>query len=761
MVRWRRPYAGVTFSVAAKKAFDVYDWFFKQRGRDRLVNWLGLDAWIDSTLAETWERIKDGYDAASSFFARFRLTGWRRLLNEAACETLTMATGGFIVMYGLALPAFMEVEDGKWLTTGQYSVKFLDANGNEIGKRGINLDDAVPLEEIPDFVIKATLATEDRRFYEHFGVDVFGTFRALLENLRANDVVQGGSSLTQQLAKNLFLSSERSLQRKIKEAFLALWLESRLTKDEILKLYLDRSYMGGGAFGVEAAAQFYFGKSIRDINLAEAAMLAGLFKAPTKFAPHVDLAAARARANVVLNNLVEAGYYTSGQVHHARLNPARIVETRDADSPDWFLDYAFEEVQRLMAGKGHFNLIARTTVDLSLQEAAEKALVSALRQRGRAVRADAGALVSMETDGAVRALVGGPDYGESQFNRATKARRQPGSSFKVYVYATALENGYTPTTTVRDASRSCGHWHPQNYNGGHGSGARMPLWLALAKSLNTTAAELSFAVGREKVIEMTQRLGIQGVQKSCSMALGDTGITPIQHVGGVATFANGGRLAKPYAILEIYTANGELVYSRERDEPPAPQIVSREVAEQMNQMLFKVVEEGTGQRAKLDFTHVAGKTGTSTGPKDVWFVGFTGKYVGGVWIGRDDNRPMSAGTTGGQLAAPIWQQFMSVAHTDMNIPTIPGLSPHPVQAAEQQRIAAMERNKVAASEPAGSRSQSLMSERTRKALERIVKSLRTASGDEGQEEPAPGAPPPDRRADAARLFEVLPSRGRP
>src|SRR5690606_12311984 len=448
-------------------------------------------------------------------------------------------------MYGLALPAFLEVEEGRWLTTGKYSVKFLDANGNEIGKRGINLDDAVPLEEIPDHMIKATLATEDRRFYEHFGGDIVGTLRALVENLRANDVVQGGCSLTQQLAKNLFLSSERSLQRKIKEVFLALWLESRLTKDEILKLYLDRSYMGGGAFGVEAAAQFYFGKSIREVNLAEAAMLAGLFKAPTKYAPHVDLAAARARANVVLNNLVEAGFYTSGQVLHARLNPARIVETRQMEAPDWFLDYAFDEVQRLMDGKGQFNLIARTTVDLTLQRAAEKTLVSALRQRGRAIRADAGALVAMETDGAVRALVGGPDYGESQFNRATKARRQPGSSFKVYVYATALENGYKPTTTVRDASRSCGRWHPRNYSGGHGSGARLPLWLALAKSLNTTAAELSFAVGREKVIEMTQRLGIRGIKKTCSMALGDTGITPLEHVGGVATFANGGKLALP------------------------------------------------------------------------------------------------------------------------------------------------------------------------------------------------------------------------
>lgn len=746
----------------------MYDWFFKRRDRVRLINWLGIDAWIDSTLAEAWERIKDGYDAASSFFARFRLTGWRRLLNEGVSEAVSLATGGFIVAYGLALPAFMEVEDGRWLTRGQYSVKFLDVNGNEIGKRGINLDDAVPLEEIPDHVIKATLATEDRRFYEHFGVDVFGTLRALVENLRHNDVVQGGSSLTQQLAKNLFLSSERSIQRKIKEAFLALWLESRLTKDEILKLYLDRSYMGGGAFGVEAAAQFYFGKSIRDVNLAEAAMLAGLYKAPTKYAPHVDLAAARARANVVLNNLVEAGFYTAGQVHHARLNPARIVETRPTESPDWFLDYAFEEVQRLMEGKGHFNLTARTTIDLNLQQAAEKTLVSALRQRGRGVRADAGALVALETDGAVRALVGGPDYGDSQFNRATKARRQPGSSFKIYVYAAALENGYKPNTTVRDASRSCGRWHPRNYNGGHGSGARLPLWLALAKSLNTTAAELSFAVGREKVLEMTQRLGISGVKKTCSMALGDTGITPLEHAGGVAAFANGGRLAKPYAILEIFTANGELVYSRERDEPPAPQVISREVAEQMNQMMHRVVTEGTGQRAQLDFTHVAGKTGTSTGPKDVWFVGFTGKYVGAVWIGRDDNRPMAGGTTGGQLSAPIWQQFMAVAHTDMNIPTIPGLPPHPVQVAEQQRLAAIRKTEARTAQDAATptRTQSLMSDQTRRALQRISRSLRQANGDDADGlEPTGGAPaerrPGDRRADASGSLNRLSIRGRP
>ena len=720
------------------------DWFFK-RGRREGIDWMDLDSRLDSSLSEIWSRCKDLWDAGSAFFARFKLTGWRRLTAEAGSETFTLALGGFFVLYALALPAFLEFDEGRFFT-GRYSVKFLDAAGNEIGQRGILHNDAVPLEEIPDAVIKATLATEDRRFFEHFGIDFLGTFRALVENLRANDVVQGGSSLSQQLAKNLFLSSERSIDRKIKEAFLALLLETRFTKREILKLYLDRAYLGGGAFGVEAASQFYFGKSVREVNLAEAALLAGLYKAPTTYAPHINLPASRARTNLVLQNLVEAGYYTPAQVHEARLNPAQIVEMRATTSPDWFLDWAFEEVQRLAAGKNQYVLTARTTVDLSMQKQADEALVSFLKQRGRSLRMNSGALVAMETDGAVRAMVGGPDYGESQFNRATHARRQPGSSFKVYVYATALENGYKPTTVVRDASRSCGRWHPQNYGGSHGSGARMPLWMALAKSYNTVAAELSFAVGREKVIEMTQRLGITGIRKTCSMALGDYGIPPLQHAGALATFANGGISATPYAILDIVNSRGELIYNREHDEPEPARLVSREVAEGMNQMMHKVVTEGTGQRAALDFTHVVGKTGTSTGPKDVWFVGFTGKYVGVVWLGNDDNRPMAGGNTGGQLAAPLWQSFMSVAHRDMNIRTIPGLQPHPVQVYEQQRIAELKRTDPAAAAALAGEGQAkpsapLMSTPTRDALRRITSALRKAAGvAEPPPEPKPETP---------------------
>jgi len=745
------------------------DWFFRQGGRDRFINWLALDSKLNSTLGESWSRIKDYWNAGSSYFARFQLVGWRRLLNEFASEGLTMLFGGLVVLYGLALPAFQEFDESKFLT-GKFAVTFLDVNGNEIGKRGILHNDAVPLDQIPDVLIKATLSTEDRRFFEHYGIDVLGTMRALLTNVQANEVVQGGSTLTQQLAKNLFLSSERSLQRKIKELFLAFLLESRYTKRQILKLYFDRAYMGGGTFGAEAASQYYFGKSVRDINMAEAAMLAGLFKAPSKYSPLVDLAASRARTNQVLDNMVEAGYYTAGQVHAARMSPARVAENRTSTSPDWFLDWAYEEVQRLAEGKEQYVLTARTTVDLTLQRQAEEALNATLKRNGRSDHFNSGAIVVMETDGKVRAIVGGPDYGESQFNRATRAKRQPGSSFKVYVYAAALENGYKPDTMVRDASRSCGNWSPSNYGGGGGSGGRLPLWQALAKSLNTVATELSFAVGREKVIEMTKRLGIEGVKKTCSMALGDGGITVLEHTGGFATFANGGKRAKPYGILDITTSKGDLLYSRERDEPPAEQIVSRQVAEGMNTMLYRVVNEGTGGMANLDFTNVAGKTGTSTGPKDAWFMGFTGKYVAGVWIGNDDNHAMRMGVTGGHQAAPIWHDLMTVAHTDMNIPTIPGLQPHPRQIEEQQRLAAIKAAQVAAGlEPATKsetgKPEAIMSDKTRAVLKSLTTALRKAEGGPGDPAtPAPSDAPQDppkdnktpERADRrATLFDSL------
>lgn len=726
------------------------DWFYKRNTRGWLWRRLGiLDSWLDSTLAGLWQGLQDRWNAGTSYSARFRLSGWRRLLNEGLSEGLTLTAAGLALMYVLAIPAFLEMDESRIFGTGKYSVKFIDMSGNELGQRGILHNDAVPLDEIPDHLVKATLATEDRRFFEHFGVDVLGTLRALATNINAGETVQGGSTLTQQLAKNLFLSSERSLTRKIKELFLSFWLEARFTKRQILKLYFDRAYMGGGAFGVEAAAQFYFGKSVRDVTLAEAAMMAGLFKAPTKFAPHIDLPAARARANEVLSNLVEAGFMTAGQVHTARLNPARPIESRLANSPDWYLDWAFEEVQRIAEGRGYYVLTARVGVDLRLQQAAEQALISTVRQEGRSHNARSGALVAMESDGAVRALVGGLDYGESQFNRATHARRQPGSSFKLYVYANAVEHGLTPSSIVRDQSVTCGNWSPKNYDGSSGGRGAMPLGVAFAKSLNTTAVELSLKYDRENVIKLTQRLGVQGVKKTCSMALGDGGVTVLEHTSAYATYANGGKLAKPYAVLDLMNSRGEVIYSRDQDEPPARQVVQPKHAAHMNQMMHMVVTEGTGKRAQLDFTQVAGKTGTSSSYRDAWFVGFTGDYVTGVWIGNDDFRPMDR-VTGGNIPATAWHSFMSVAHANMNIKEIPGIPLHPVQVAERARIEELKRTQpqLAQELAAGTRGRDrAMSEKLKETLRNIARSLRVAGGiPEPSPEERGQTPPPSRPA---------------
>ena len=697
----------------------MQDWFTKKSIKHGLINWLALDSLIDSGLYNVWERVKNAGRAYSNFCARFRAVGFKAVIVEFLSEGLTLGTGGFVVLLTLALPAFEETRED-WRETGQFSVTFQDRFGNEIGKRGILHDDAVPLDEIPSIMIKAVLATEDRRFFDHFGIDIVGTFRAMVENVRANDVVQGGSSLTQQLAKNVFLTSERTLERKIKEAFLAMWLESRLTKKEILKLYLDRAYMGGGTFGVEAASQFYFDKTVREISLSEAAMLAGLFKAPTKFAPHLDLPASRARANEVLSNMVEAGFMTEGQVHGARLNPAQVVEAPNFYVPNYYLDWAFEEVQRIARGKGDFVVTARTTIDINLQKAAEASMNNVIRTHALTYRASQGALVTMEPNGAVRAMYGGKDYGDSQFNRATKALRQPGSSFKPYVYLTAMQHGFRPTSVMSDGFVSCGRWSPKNYSGGFRG--RLTLSDALKRSVNTIAVKLSLRVGRKTVVENVKKMGLN-VRPSCSMALGDTGITPLQHTGAYAVFANGGKQVRPYAILEIKNSRDEVIYDRLRDEPKPVQIFDRAHVENVNQMLERVVTEGTGRRAQLEFTAAAGKTGTSSSYRDAWFMGYTGQFVTGVWFGNDNYRPMNR-ATGGSIPAMAWKQFMTFAHTSANIPRIPGLELHPNQVAELNRGVDLKRKDPTLGTVA--RSRRSMSKKTIKALADISRQMKAA-----------------------------------
>ena len=644
------------------------DPFQSNRKRKRRLRLIEVDAWIDSSLFRTGRFIFSWVEGFSLFMRRFRVRGFTRALVEVASDAVTLGAGGAVVMLALALPAF-EATKTDWRSKGDLAVTFLDRYGNEIGKRGIRQSDAVPLEEMPDHLIKAVLATEDRRFFDHFGIDVLGTSRALIENLRANAVVQGGSSLSQQLAKNLFLSNERTIERKIKEAFLAIWLEANLSKDEILKLYLDRAYMGGGAFGVEAASEFYFGKSVKDVNLAEAALLAGLFKAPARYAPHVNLPAARARANEVLTNMVQGGFMTEGQVIGARRHPADVVEhAATSGSPDYFLDWAFQELKDLDL-QGDRVLTVRTTVDPGMQHAAEDAITSTIRDFGKTFNVKQGAAVLVETDGAVRAMVGGVDYGDSQFNRATDALRQPGSSFKVFTYATAMANGFTPKTIVQDAPICIGDWCPHNFSGGF-SGP-IPITTALVKSINVIPVRLAQAVGRDKIVETARKMGITSeLRITRSLPLGSSEVNVIDMAGAYAVFANGGYRAKPYAFTQILSGTGQLLYDRKRDAPPPERVLDEHVVADMNSMLVQVPEWGTGVRAKLDGIRTAGKTGTTSDFRDAWFCGFTGNFAAAVWIGNDNYSP-SRRLTGGILPAQAWKLFMTYAHKGVPLKSIP------------------------------------------------------------------------------------------
>ncbi|HEY5378650.1 MAG TPA: PBP1A family penicillin-binding protein [Pseudolabrys sp.] len=644
---------------------------------------LGFDARVDSGLFRGFTGLRESYERFSTFMDRFHVAGWARWLNEFLSEGATIGTAGLVLMLALAVPAFRQTSDDDWLKKSDLAVTFLDRYGNEVGTRGIRHNDSVPLDQFPDALIKAVLATEDRRFYDHFGIDIAGTARAFVTNARAGGVVQGGSSLTQQLAKNLFLNNERTIERKINEAFLAMWLEARLTKNEILKLYLDRAYMGGGAFGVDAAAQYYFNKSARDVNLSEAAMLAGLFKAPSKFSPNVNLPAARARANVVLDNLVDAGFMTEGQVFGARRNPATPVDRRDDRAPNYYLDWAFDEMKKLVdtfpKSMTERVFVVRTALDSNLQNAADASVENSLRQYGEEYHAHQAAAVLIDVDGSVRAMVGGRDYGASQFNRATDAMRQPGSSFKPYVYATALEHGMKPSTIVVDGPICLGNWCPHNYGGGYGGA--MTLITALTHSVNTVAVRLSVLIGngnaklgRARIIKTAQDMGIHTpLPDTPSLPIGADAVNVLEHVGAYATFPNLGKVVKPHAILEVRTGDGNVVWRYDRDGPKPKQVLPQGVALDMIKMMNSVVENGTGRRARLNGIAVAGKTGTTNAYRDAWFMGYTGNFVCGVWFGNDDYQSTNR-MTGGALPAMTWHSIMEYAHQGIEIKQLPGVA---------------------------------------------------------------------------------------
>jgi penicillin-binding protein 1A len=655
----------------------LQDPFYHKEKRRKKPRMLDADAWLDSAMYEFWNGLGRFYLGVEDFFARFRVHGIKRLFVEILSDGLTFGTIGAVFVLALALPAFDATASGQFNKAEDISVVFLDRYGQEIGRRGIRTDDSYPLDKLPDYFVKAALATEDQHFYRHFGIDVSGTLRAIVNNATGDNGTQGGSSITQQLAKNLFLSSERTLERKIKEAFLAVWLEWHYSKDDILKLYFDRAYMGGGNFGVAAASEYYFGKKVTDVSLAEAAMLAGLFKAPTNYSPLVDLAAARGRANVVLSRMVDAGYVTEGQVTAARRNPATPVDrSSDLASPNYFLDWAFDQVKLKVANSNASSFVVRTTVDPVLQSYAEDAVTSVLREQGEQYDVTQGAMVVTDTQGAIRAMVGGTDYGKSQFNRTIVSNRQPGSAFKLFDYATAFEMlpDYDPDTVVSGATTCIGNWCPRNYSGN--SVGRISLISAFQQSINTVPVNLSIKLGRQPIADFAHKIGLTNdFPVTRSLALGAAEVSVIDMTSSYAVFANQGYKTPAFGITRINTLRGALVYEADPDAP-RERVVSQQTVDYMNRMMRAVVTSGTGRRAQIEGVPTVGKTGTTSSYRDAWFCGFTGNYVAAVWLGNDDYHATKT-LTGGLLPTVAWQKFMAYAHTNIEIEPVEGVDFQP------------------------------------------------------------------------------------
>ncbi len=548
-------------------------------------------------------------------------------------------------------------------------VRILARDGSVLAERGA-AHDYMPLALLPRRVTDAVVATEDRRFYSHWGVDPAGMGRAMFANLRAGRYVEGGSTLTQQLAKNMFLSPERTLSRKLEEFALAVWLEVRLCKDDILELYLNRVYFGSGAYGIEAAAQRYFAKSAREITLAEAAVIAGLLKAPSKYSPASNPEQAITRGRSVLSKMLAAGVISPEDHRRAVLEKvqfSQVKHAREESGIDYAIDFVLERLPPL-AGSGHSEIVVETTLDAALQKRASQIVAAELNANGTALAASQAAAIVLDPDGGIRAMVGGKSYIESQYNRATKAQRQPGSAFKPILYLSAIEAGYTPDSLVYDTPLTIAGWTPRNDNGKY-IGA-VTLRHALALSINTIAARLFADLGAKAVIGTARRLGITtALRADPSLALGTSEIGLMELTGAYGVFANGGRAVEPHCIRRVRMSSGRVLYAREAQSESY--VVAPAHVAAMNDMLRAGMTWGTGRRAALPGHMAGGKTGTTQDFRDAWFVGYSAQLAGGVWVGNDNGRPMNK-VMGGSLPATIWQQIMVVAHQGKASLPLPG-----------------------------------------------------------------------------------------
>lgn len=589
------------------------------------------------------------------------------LSNALAALILFGALGaGVLGYFALGLPSVDEA-----ILTRRPNIKVVDSGSWEIANFGDIYGPAIDLRKLPRHVPGAVIAVEDRRFYDHHGVDPRALLRALVVNLQAGEVSQGGSTITQQVAKNLFLTPDRTLPRKIREALLAIKLEQRFTKDEILTLYLNRVYFGAGTYGIEAAAERYFGRPAKDLTVYQAAMLAGLLKAPSRYNPVRDPDLAKTRTEVVLSTMVDTGVLTPEQGQAALKNASRTL--KGVINPTvygrHFADWVVTQAEAYV-GAVDRDLVIHTTLDGRIQSQAEKTLAKHLEKSGAKLKVEQGAIVVLSTDGAVRAMVGGKDYGDSQFNRATQALRQPGSAFKPFVYVAAVEAGYRPDDMVTDAPIRIGKWRPQNFTNTYEG--PVTIERALFKSLNTAAVRLAQFVGPRAIVDTAHRLGItETLKPELSLALGSNEVTLLELSGAYAPFANGGFGVTPYAITMITDRDGKVLYKR--GGGGFGRVMEPGTVATMNHMMSQVLTQGTGTAGAFGFP-AAGKTGTSSDFRDAWFMGFTTDYVTGVWVGNDAGDGMK-GVTGGGLPALIWRDVMSEAHAGRRPRDLPGLEP--------------------------------------------------------------------------------------
>lgn len=556
----------------------------------------------------------------------------------------------FIVMW-LSLPSIKDLNS----FNKKPGIVITSDDGQVIGSFGDVYGKYVGFEELPKSLIDAVIATEDRLFYYHPGIDPLGLARAMWANYRAGRVVQGGSTITQQVAKNVFLTPERNMVRKIREMLLAFKLEWSFSKDEIITIYLNRVYLGAGCYGVDAASRRYFGMPASEMGLSESAIIAGLLKAPSRFAPTSNPELSQKRAEQVIVNMADAGYISQEKADKARKEVPDALKDRKnlTESYLYFSDWVLEQLPEYM-GNISDDVVVATTLRPDWQVAADRAIAEVMdNKEAEKLKASQAALVAMTPDGAIRAMIGGRDYGKSQYNRATQALRQPGSSFKMFVYLAGLEAGITPDTVIEDGPITIGKWQPKNYDGKYNG--EITIRQAVKQSINTVAVQVSETAGLNNVVAMAKRLGIQSpVEPLHSIALGSTEATLLEMTSAYAHLAADGMSVKPYAIKSIRTKRGNLIYER-KDERPT-MVLRSDIVGQMNDMLSGVIAGGTGGRAAIGRS-AAGKTGTTSDYRDAWFIGYTPDAVAGVWVGNDNNTAMKK-VTGGTLPAPIWGAFM-------------------------------------------------------------------------------------------------------